>query len=499
MSIRKQFLIIILLTITVSAVISASAFKNKNKLEKITERTTLLGKRVTTFTSFRAASRQSLLDMTEFLYSRKKENKEEFEKSVVKAELFIDKLKSLTLESKEELAPVNELHSLFKTYVAKVNVSFKRGYVAGSAKEDANREQIAEFFQDSFLLKAGVHLDKINGRLDSELKLYESISSNTAAMTMKLTGALSLFVILTFVFMANSIIKRLNLLTQTINDFELSGTAPSGPLYTAVIGNDEVSKLVRSFNDLCIRLNQTEIKLIENQRQMIVTSKLASLGEMSAGIAHEINNPLAIISGSVGLLAKHADNPEKLSAKILSIQKSCERISKIVNGLKKYSRSDEKVVFKTITLTNIAQEAISLTELKSKRHNTPVSFENRSSAMINCNEIEIEQVFINLINNAIDAVKENDEKWVKVVIFDFNNKVVFQVIDSGRGVSEEIEKKLFDPFFTTKRVGEGTGLGLSISKGILEEHRATINILKSLPNTCFEIQFLKEELTKNAA
>jgi PAS domain S-box-containing protein len=231
---------------------------------------------------------------------------------------------------------------------------------------------------------------------------------------------------------------------------------------------------------------------IEEQKvKLIHHSKLASLGEMSAGIAHEINNPLAIIMGSVGLLTKFIDNPEKFQSKIDSINKSCMRISKILNGLKKFSRSADKTQLKPHNLTDIINEAIILTEIKSSQTNTPVGHQCARELNILCDESEIEQVLINLINNAIDAVKSSDDKWVQVNAFADGEKIILRVMDSGPTISPEIEKKLFEPFFTTKRVGEGTGLGLSISKGILDDHNATISLNRDFSTTCFEIVFNK--------
>ena len=115
-----------------------------------------------------------------------------------------------------------------------------------------------------------------------------------------------------------------------------------------------------------------------------------------------------------------------------------------------------------------------------------------------CDEIEIEQVLVNLINNGIDAVKNLPEKWVRVTIFEDPTQVILQISDSGSGIPEKIRHRLFDPFFTTKGVGEGTGLGLSIAKGILDEHHATISVLAEAPHTCFEIRFPLAGRTKNA-
>ena len=228
-------------------------------------------------------------------------------------------------------------------------------------------------------------------------------------------------------------------------------------------------------------------------------SKLASLGEMSAGIAHEINNPLAIIAGTVRALPRFASDPHQLKSRIETIVKASERIAKIVKSLRKFSRSDEKSQHAQHELCAIASEALVLTEAKSRRHSTPVSVNYRSKGQVVCDEIEIEQVLVNLINNAIDAVKSLAEKWVHIELFDEGSLVILRVQDSGPGISPEVKQKLFQPFFTTKPTGEGTGLGLSIVKGILDEHHATIEVMANDPHTSFEVRFPKAEGKKDAA
>jgi C4-dicarboxylate-specific signal transduction histidine kinase len=108
-----------------------------------------------------------------------------------------------------------------------------------------------------------------------------------------------------------------------------------------------------------------------------------------------------------------------------------------------------------------------------------------------CDDLSLEQVLINLINNAIDAVKLNEEKWVKLTAHEAEESLILRVFDSGVTINQELEEKIFDPFFTTKKVGEGTGLGLSITKGILDEHQATISLNRGFSTTCFEIKFKK--------
>ena len=240
-----------------------------------------------------------------------------------------------------------------------------------------------------------------------------------------------------------------------------------------------------------------EFELNKEKTKALHSAKLASLGEMSAGVAHEINNPLAIISGNVGLLVQFKDNPEKFSTKVESIRKSVERISKIVLGLKKFARLNEVGTQTPFVLSNIVKESMTLTEGKSKRHTTSVEVSINSNAKIMCDEVEIEQVVVNLINNAIDAVKGLTEKWVKIYVLEDRTHVILRIRDSGSGIPIEVEQKMFEPFFTTKEVGKGTGLGLSIVKGILDQHKASIVINRDDKNTCFEIRFPMVKETEN--
>ncbi len=255
--------------------------------------------------------------------------------------------------------------------------------------------------------------------------------------------------------------------------------------------NDEGKPLrfMGTHNDLTEEIRiQKEVELQKNK--LFHQSKLASLGEMSAGIAHEVNNPLAIIAGSAEIIEIFKDNPAKFNAKKESILKSCDRISKILSGLKKFSRSAEQNQQRIFNLGSVIDEVMILTDIKSSRFMTPIIKECAGDLSIVCDDLGIEQVLINLINNAIDAVKKNDEKWVKITAHKEDHHVLLRVIDSGPVIPPELENKIFDPFFTTKSVGEGTGLGLSITKGILDEHQATIVLNRTFSTTCFEIKFV---------
>lgn len=231
-----------------------------------------------------------------------------------------------------------------------------------------------------------------------------------------------------------------------------------------------------------------EKKLEFERTKSTQAAKLASLGQMSAGIAHEINNPLTIILGMTNLIHRCLQNPQELQHKIESIRNGAQRISKIVDGLKKFSRTSDSTLRYPRKISKIIEESLLLSHLKSKQHDIKIDYIVDAECEILCQEIEIEQVMVNLINNAIDAVKNLEIRWIKISVLNAHNQVLIQITDSGQGFSENSKKNLFQPFFTTKEIGEGTGLGLSICKGIIEDHAGTISLIENSPQTCFEIR-----------
>lgn len=259
----------------------------------------------------------------------------------------------------------------------------------------------------------------------------------------------------------------------------------------AVVIRDEKSQTIKMFG---INWDRTKDVLAEEtirieRAKALHNAKLASLGEMSASIAHEINNPLAVIAGNVDLLLKFKYDDNKFMVRSEKILKATERIEKIVKGLRKFARTTNKIERKVENLAEIISEVIVITELKSKLFSTIVKTEIGPDLFIYCDSVEIEQVIVNLVNNSIDAIKNTKTRWVEVKANLINDKIVISITDSGFGIPIEVEQKMFEPFYTTKEVGEGTGLGLSIVKGILDDHNATISLNRSGPNTCFELSF----------
>ncbi len=223
-------------------------------------------------------------------------------------------------------------------------------------------------------------------------------------------------------------------------------------------------------------------------------SRLATLGEMSAGIAHEINNPLMIIKGMLSSFKKTIQNDQKINSKLKSCETALKRIEDIANGLKKFSKLEESSDFQLNNLSTIIRDSFLFFNEILKNHQIKLILSLSTNASIQCSVLDMEQVLLNLINNSIYFINldiSKSEKWIRVNLFEEKNELILQVVDSGAGIPKELEQKLFQPFFTTKKIGEGAGLGLSIIQGILTNHNATIKVNNNFKNTCFEVKFSK--------
>ena len=243
-------------------------------------------------------------------------------------------------------------------------------------------------------------------------------------------------------------------------------------------------KLVQANQDL----EESNRKLKETQAHLIQNEKMASLGQLVAGIAHEINNPLAFVVNNLfiaesGLDALAPDIEPHLSEPLLrklrktrdrlgEMREGLTRVKELVLDLRTFSRLDEGE-FKTVDIVEAIDTVLLLLRHKM---NSRIQVEKRygPSRLLHCSAGRINQVLMNLIANAVDAIAGKG----KIVITTRQTSEFFtiSICDTVAGIPESIRNKIFDPFFTTKPVGHGTGLGLAISYGIVQDHRGSIEV-----------------------
>lgn len=236
-------------------------------------------------------------------------------------------------------------------------------------------------------------------------------------------------------------------------------------------------------NDITIKRRQ-ELDRLREKELTFHKLKLASLGELAAGVGHEINNPLAIISGNLEILrfkVKGGKNSiEETTPNMNKISNALDRINKIVKGLKNFSRSDSEKM-KTINLSEVINESIDMVKEIYEKIGLNVISNISQSIYITGNSGRIQQVLINLLNNSKDAMA-NKNGNITISLSSINNKVYLSIKDEGCGIKKEIADRVFDPFFTTKAVNQGTGIGLSICHQIIQEHNGNISIEESNKN-----------------
>lgn len=287
----------------------------------------------------------------------------------------------------------------------------------------------------------------------------------------------------------------------------------------------EIEYLVRSFNEMVRNVNAAkralEIKLEElhranqeiknTQSTLVQSAKMISLGQIVAGVAHELNNPIAFIYSNMHHLLDYVDKVQRLveaqrkiypllkseeRERMLALEKELEidhilkdmqeltkscveganRTKEIVLGLRTFSRVEESD-FRMANLIDGLRSTIKLlvSEFKGK---VTLHEEYQEIPLVECNLSQMNQVFMNLLSNAAHAIQSRGDIWVRVSATEATVKI--EIEDSGCGIAKEALEKVFDPFFTTKKVGQGTGLGLSIAYGLIQKHHGTIDVMSEL-------------------
>jgi signal transduction histidine kinase len=283
---------------------------------------------------------------------------------------------------------------------------------------------------------------------------------------------------------------QVNIITKTGESIPVEMTS-------AIIYEDgQEAATAAIFNDLREKL-AVQKKLEETEIQLFQSEKLASLGRLAAGVAHEINNPLTSILLYGNLMREKLEESHPLSSNLSYILEDAERCKEIVKNLLAYSRQTRpaKNVF---FLNNLVGESLRLIRDQKLFMNVKIIKElDDCQIMVNADKNQLCQVLINLIINAFDAMEGSGTLTLKTYRDRKANTACLEVTDTGGGIPKENLSKVFDPFFTTKDVGKGTGLGLSMAYGILEENHGKISIKQTGPEGTTILLELPEEPVSN--
>jgi PAS domain S-box-containing protein len=264
----------------------------------------------------------------------------------------------------------------------------------------------------------------------------------------------------------------------------------AAPIYES--GIKEVSRSLTTFRDITDQRQQEAL--------LIHASKLSSLGELSAAIAHEINNPLTIISGRVQQLQHMLEstnlNPELICQSLGKIQSNVLRMHKIISGLRSFSRNSADDPMECFAVKTLVDNTLTLCQANFDEYHTQLQvLPQAEGSSLECRSSQITQVLLNLLNNALDAVKANPEgeRFVQLEYSEDADSITLSVSDNGPGITPPIRNKIMDAFYTTKPPGQGTGLGLSISQSIVKKHQGTLILDPSGAKTRFVVNLPKKQ------
>lgn len=236
---------------------------------------------------------------------------------------------------------------------------------------------------------------------------------------------------------------------------------------------------------------------IEKQRLLSAeAAKMVALGEMAAGMAHEINNPLTIIMGKAqemqNLLATERFDKRRFLEDSERILNTVRRIATIVKGLRAFARDERRDSRELVNVVDIVRDTLSFCQARIREQGIEFSIPDPAPpALFHCYPGQISQILLNLLNNALYAVSQGGDSlpWIRLEVEVGDRELLFRVSDSGPGVPADIVGKVFQPFFTTKPPGQGAGMGLSIAMGLAESHGGKISLVSLKNPTVFEVRF----------
>lgn len=253
--------------------------------------------------------------------------------------------------------------------------------------------------------------------------------------------------------------------------------------------------IMGSLSFLLMLIEKLHAEMIEKTAQAHFSGRMNALGEMASGVAHEINNPLAIIQIQMDKIEQNLlKTPRETYLPIIqeALQKAktnIQRAAKIVKSLLEFSQEGGKLL-SIVHLENLIEDTLSLCREKASAHKIDLKITEIPSLQLECNPVQISQILLNLLNNAIDSFPD-DSDIRKYILMNFSltsDKIQISVENNGAQIPGEIRDKIFEPFFTTKEVGKGSGLGLSVSHGLAIKNRGSLRLTDSKAPTIFILE-----------
>jgi len=244
----------------------------------------------------------------------------------------------------------------------------------------------------------------------------------------------------------------------------------------AIHSSDEIGYLACAFEDMRERLINSHRELKQAQDQLIRAEKLASIGRLSSGVAHEINNPLNGMQNCIRMILEEPENREQTGRYLELIDEGLQKIESVVQKLLDYSRKDP-IMYEKVDVNHSLKKMLELLEYKFSKQNINIELQlDDNLPLIRGDAHLLEQAFLNLMINAYDAMPEGGTLTIRTKQTTRKRRKFVTVViqDTGEGIPESELTRIFDPFYTTKDVGEGTGLGLSVCQGIIENHQGEI-------------------------
>ena len=239
--------------------------------------------------------------------------------------------------------------------------------------------------------------------------------------------------------------------------------------------------IMGDLRDTTTEIQRREQELRDKQEQLVQAGKLATLGELTTGVAHELNNPLnnigLFVGNAIDLLEFGMGNKEQIVGELRRAAQQVRKATEIISHLRTFGRA-ATVSRDPISLRQVIDQALSLMQEQLRLRKIEVTVDlGPEEPVVVGNPIQLEQVFINLLTNARDAMADSPRKAIRISGSVGSAVVEVAFADTGHGIPHGLERRVFDPFFTTKEVGKGTGLGLSITYGIVKEHGGTISVV----------------------